>query len=230
MSLIWIRISRLSYRFHYHKNEYQNKVYIVLEKDTQIASIDGLLIYACFKVTENGKECTRESLIFECFTLFPKEFGLILYPEWPDSARVDKSWLRCRTDKGWLVGSVKEGFRLTEEGLKTAQHIAYKVEAKQPKNRRLRSVRTRGKYASILRYLRRSDKYLEYKTNPDTFDIDEAEFRSLLSTTLETPITVLRQNLLNYKHAASTYNDNEVSDFLTHCENMMSRILKRPMR
>ncbi len=34
--------------------------------------VDYLLIFSVRSIIENGEECTLERLVFECFTLFPK--------------------------------------------------------------------------------------------------------------------------------------------------------------
>ena len=88
---------------------YESKKYINI-------GIDLLIVYAAKRILDGGEECTFERLVYECFTLFPNKFGFKRYPEWPDSARINKAWLRCRTDKGWLAGTVKEGFRITPSG------------------------------------------------------------------------------------------------------------------
>lgn len=76
-------------------------------------SYDDLITYAVYSLTRSGREATFENIVAESFTLFPVRFSLRGYPQWPESAAVNKSWLRCRTDKGYLVGSVKEGLKLT---------------------------------------------------------------------------------------------------------------------
>ena len=66
--------------------------------------IDQLVVYAVKRILDANEECTFERLVYECFTLFPEKFEFKRYPEWPDSARITKAWLRCRTDKGWIAG------------------------------------------------------------------------------------------------------------------------------
>lgn len=94
--------------------------------------LDDLVLFAAKRILDSGEECTVERLVSECFTLFPKGFCLPRYPQWPDSARVNKSWWRCRTDKGWLVGSVKEGLRLTPAGERAVEVVSRKLGLNRP--------------------------------------------------------------------------------------------------
>ena len=191
-------------------------------------SIDELVIYAVYRIYQSGEECTFERLVYECFTLFPNDFGFKRYPQWPDSARIDKSWLRCRTDKGWLIGSVKEGFKLTDLGFKIAERTEKKLNIKKlsPEEYPRKTTRDRERYDSILRNIRESDKFQEYINHGDTFSLDEMNFRRLLGCTLETPLRVIKQNLQLYRYAAQVYRETIVLDFLDACATQMSELLE----
>jgi hypothetical protein len=80
-------------------------------------SLDELVTYSIFVLLEEKTEATFENIVAKCFEFFPEKFSLIGYPQWPDSTRVNKSWLRCRTDFKYIKGSVKNGFTLTSKGL-----------------------------------------------------------------------------------------------------------------
>ena len=72
-------------------------------------NLDEMLIYCADLVQQTGDACTFERLVYECFTRFPEQFGMISYPQWPDNDRINKAWLRCRTDRGgWLVLVLKD--------------------------------------------------------------------------------------------------------------------------
>lgn len=191
-------------------------------------SIDELVIYAVYRIYQSGDECTFERLVYECFTLFPHEFGFKRYPQWPDSARIDKSWLRCRTDKGWLIGTVKESFRLTDLGIIIAQRVEKKLNMKKVPSTGSQNARVkdRERYDSILRNLRESDKYKEFIDNPEKFCLDEMSFRQLLGCTLETPLRVIKQNLRQYQYVADVYKETNVVRFLNTCETQMRNILE----
>ena len=191
-------------------------------------SIDELVIYGVYRIYQSGEECTFERLVYECFTLFPHEFSFKRYPQWPDSARVNKSWLRCRTDKGWLIGTVKESFRLTDLGITMAKRVEKKLNMKKvsPSDSQKAKVRDRERYDSILRNLRESDIYKEFINNPEKFILDETSFRQLLGCTLETPVRIIKQNLQQYQYAADVYKETNVISFLSTCETQMRNILE----
>lgn len=178
--------------------------------------LDQLLVYAVKRITDAGEDCTFERLVYECFALFPRRFGFERYPQWPDSARVNKTWLRCRTDKGWVVGAVQEGFRLTPKGERVAEATAKKLLQKAspaPK----RAPRPRERYEAALRQVRETDAFRRFGTDPAAFSLSEMELRNLLGCTLETPKRVLAQNLHYYLDASQQYRDRGVLDFLEAC-------------
>jgi len=178
--------------------------------------VDDLVLYGAKRILEAGEECTLERLVYECFRLFPKQFGFQRYPQWPDALRINRSWWRCRTDKGWLAGSVKQGFQLTPKG----ERVATAVEKKLSFGRMGKPIeqgRARERYDAVLRYLRRSEAFRRYKTNAAAFGISKGELRRLLAGTLETPPLVLRQNFHFYLDAAEQHRDGEVLAFLHAC-------------
>lgn len=187
-----------------------------------ITSIDELLTYAVGQVTDTGEECTFERLVYECFHLFPEQFRMQRYPDWPDSVRVNKTWLRCRTDRGWIIGSVQEGFRLTERGQRVAAKVARtlgKGEAALPQPSE--GGRARERYEAMLKYVRRQPAFQAYQASPASLELSDADLRVLLNGTLETPPRVLRQNLRAYQNAAQEYADEEVAAFLSTCDSLM---------
>ncbi|MGH8103276.1 MAG: hypothetical protein ACREJQ_02005, partial [bacterium] len=116
-------------------------------------SLDELVLYAVDKILQAGEESTFERLVFECFTLFPRKFGFQRFPQWPDYARVNKTWLRCRTDKGWIKGNVKLGFEMTDKGHMVLKKVQRKLSA--PKTQRVSTKgRARERYESIVDHVR----------------------------------------------------------------------------
>ena len=68
-------------------------------------SYDDLVTYVVYRLTAgNGSQTTFEDIVAEAYRLFPRRFRLRGYPEWPDSAVVNKSWLRSRI-KSWPTRS-----------------------------------------------------------------------------------------------------------------------------
>lgn len=193
-----------------------------------MASIDKLVVHCVYRILSRGEECTFERLVAECFTLYPREFCLRGYEHWPDSVRVNKAWLRCRTDRGWITGSVKDGFRLTPEGEKVALKIESDLGAgshtelsRDTRASSAASSRAEGLVATI----RQTSAFARYKKEPHACKLTEMELRSLLGATMETPPRVLRETINAYRNAANEVGDNEVSEFLSFCLRNMSRVL-----
>ena len=185
--------------------------------------LDQLVVFSAESIIRSDEECTFERLVYECFTLFPEVFSLIRYPDWPDSARINKSWLRCRTDKGWLAGSTKEGFRLTKIGELIAKETEEKLESKKKRTKPKQITQPRERYEAIIRYINNSalfKKYLDEKT--DT--VSESEFVTFLGGTLETPKRILRHNLNMYIDAVKVYNKKEILPFLENCKKRLIKI------
>jgi hypothetical protein len=180
------------------------------------------VVYCVAKIIAGGEQCTFERLVYEAFTQFPDSFGLKRYPEWPDSARVNKSWLRCRTDKGWIVGNVQEGFRLTPAGDVIVRLVASRVgEAGTGVSSDHHGRRTRERFEALLRSVRAEPIFRRFAQG-DSQGVTLMELRQLLGATLETPTRVLKQNIKAYRAAAEAYHDEQVLDFLGMCERIVS--------
>jgi len=185
--------------------------------------IDQLVIYATKKIIDAGEECTFERLVFECFTLFPEKFGFKRYPEWPDSARINKAWLRCRTDKGWLAGTVKEGFRITSTGEIIAKKTKKDLSGGYISKKIQFPKKSRERYEAVLTHIKKSPEFLRF-VEIEGYDVSLSELKSFLGGTLETPKRILRHNLNLYFQAASIYNDSSVIPFLKLCKKKLEKI------
>ncbi len=186
-----------------------------------VASIDRLLAFAVGQVVAAEEDCTFERLVYECFTLFPDAFAMQRYPQWPDSVRINKTWLRCRTDRGWIVGSVQEGFRLTEQGAHVASEVAHVLGKNPAAAETGPGNRARERYEAMLRHVRRQPSFQAYQADPGSFSLSDSGLRVLLNATLETPRRILRQNLRAYQNAAAAYQDAEAGAFLAACGEML---------
>ena len=202
----------------HHEKSYPESSYSAI-------GLDQLLTHSVDSVLARGEDCTFENIVFECFMKFPKKFGFERFPHWPDSARVNKTWLRCRTDKGWIIGNVKAGFRLTPAGRIVAAQVA-----KQLKNRngstKAVTASTRSREAAAVKYIQDTTPYKSWQTNRDAFTMRFPEFVALLNATLETPRRVLRQNLNFYKESARAVSAETVRSFLEDCETLFASHLK----
>lgn len=187
--------------------------------------LDQLLTYAVHQVLGRGDDCTFENIVYECFTRFPEKFGFERFPDWPDSARVNKTWLRSRTDKGWIVGNVKSGFQLTPAGKIIANQVARQLEGT-ARSKKPVSASTRSREAAAVKYIQDTAAFQRWLSNRNDFVIRFPEFVTVMNATLETPRRVLRQNLHFYKESARVVSANAVRSFLEACENIFADSLR----
>ena len=191
---------------------------------------DELVTYAIWTLVQREADPTFEAIVAECFTLFPARFHLTGYPQWPDSSRVNKSWLRCRTDKGYVVGRVKQGFTLTPKGIETAHRIHATLRGERP-SKRLRSRSDRAtKEGSLLAELEKSTVFMEFAKSGDTTSMSEYDFRDALLCTMETPPAVLLSNLRQFEAAALVYERSTVIEFLSQLREQFANILSPDAR
>jgi hypothetical protein len=157
--------------------------------------------------------------VAEAFTLFPKRFGLRGYPQWPDSAVVNKSWLRCRTDKKYITGSIKDGFKLTQRGLDVAEKVSGLLQGdnQSSKTPTVKSeLRTRS--GRLLRGLEQTPAFKQFLKSKNVEGIEENDLADILLTLPDSPSSRLRSNLEQFKDAARLYERADLQEFLNALE------------
>jgi hypothetical protein len=191
---------------------------------------DELVVFSAARIHQDGKEITFENLVAECFECFPERFALRGYPQWPDSAVVNKSWLRCRTDKGYLTGSVKDGFRLTGRGFevaeKTEKLLIGKRKVAPTVRRKLTEERTReGRFLKSLERSKAFESFARDKTLEQITDFDVCD---MLLCTLDTSASTRSSNLRIFRHAAELYGRDDVLRFLSEVEVKFGHLFRAP--
>lgn len=99
------------------KNKYSENL------SSQSASINDLILFCIYSVSEKRDKCNFERLVGECFKLFPEHFGFPKYPQWPDARKLDRP-LRALRNKKIISGDPQSFFVLTKKGKKIVQGIA----------------------------------------------------------------------------------------------------------
>jgi len=188
-------------------------------------SYDDLLVYALFKLQQGNKHSTFENLVYECFTLFPKRFQLPGYPNWPDSSLVEKSWLRCRSDKGLIYGSKSKGFTLTSKGLFIIKSVERKLTNTSNTKRLLRKGDTRTRSGRLVKHIENSDAYKKYLEDKHVENVSEFEFCDLLYSTLDTNPALRRRNFEELEYHASVYERIDILTFLAQCKKRFEKLL-----
>lgn len=192
-------------------------------------SYDDLLVYALFRLQQENKHTTFENLVYQSFILFPKRFQLPGYPTWPDSSLIDKSWLRCRSDKNLIYGSKSKGFTLTSKGVALAKLTEQKlINVKSVVKNKKGDTRTRS--GRLVKHIENSDAYKKFVKSKKADDITEFEFCDLLYSTLDTLPTLRRRNFEELRYHASVYERSDLLDFLEQCKKRFQNLLTEKER
>lgn len=77
-------------------------------------STESLLIWIIGKMEEKRNKMTIEEITLECWLINPHKHSMRGYPQFPDSFVVMKRIFDMKGRKGLLMGTVQEGFHLTE--------------------------------------------------------------------------------------------------------------------
>jgi len=93
-----------------------NKHEVFSEEIQKKVGRDRATIYGVFLLENNNIEPTFQRICITCFRLFPESFSLVEFPEHPDSRIIRNCLLHCSyKTKGWLIGSDKTKYSLTEK-------------------------------------------------------------------------------------------------------------------
>jgi len=191
--------------------------------------LDELVTYALFSLSRQGSDTTFENVVAQAFSLFPERFALRGFPQWPDSAVVNKSWLRCRSDKQYIVGSVKDGFRLTPKGLEVAERLAriLEVGAHMPRRSGSEATETRTREGRLVRSLEESEAFKVWQATETLDHMSDYDFYETLMCTNESSPSVLRANLQQFRHASEVYQRSDLVRFLESSERRFAHLLTR---
>lgn len=182
---------------------------------------DDLMMFALYSLKQKKLDATVENLVVECFTLFPERFGLPGYTnQYPDSAQVDKSWLRCRTDKALITGDKARGFDLTSRGLEVVHRTQKRLGTKSINIKELLSVKgdRRTKTGRLVKQLEENLSFKKFKKDGSVEDMSDYQFCDLIYSTLDALPETRRKNLQQLKDNVKDYNRKDMVSFLEACE------------
>jgi hypothetical protein len=200
-----------------HKKESSKDRIIYPASVYEKISLDDLVVVALGSIMRKGEPATFERMVAECFHLFPGRFSLLGYPEWPNAAIVNKAWLRCRTDKGLLAGTVAEGFRLTDKG-RTVEEATLRRLARKPADEEDPSAHVkRGNRQTaegrVVMRIEQSAAYKKYqKSNVES--VTEFDLVDLLFCSMESDPAVLTRNYEALRNAVKIYQREDLLEFL----------------
>jgi hypothetical protein len=184
-------------------------------------SLDHLVVYVAYSLERKNEPITFEKLVAECYRRFPSRFCLNGYPEWPDSAKVNKCWLRCRTDKGWMTGSNKRGFRVTPAGRLEAIKTQQIIEGSAPAT----PTKDDESFHRKVQEIRKSHAFKAYQQNETNFSTEH--LISSLGVPLEANRVRIREALRFAQESARMLRDEEVSAYLNFVESSLGYQIRR---
>lgn len=193
---------------------------------TKIAMND-LVVYSMHFLHTQGIAITSEDIVSACFTLFPRRFSLVKYPYWPDSAVVGRRWSVCRR-KGYIVGNVANGFKLTAKGFKFAGKVEKMLGGLNPASNHVVPTEVRTRAGRFVRAMETSDAFKDYRKHGRAAKLNEYDFRSMLLCTLESTHETLKRNLDQFREYAQVAERKDLLTFLDYSENKFSYLLAAP--
>lgn len=181
-------------------------------------SYDDLVTYALFSLAKKNKNPTVENLVEEAFTLFPLRFQLIGHPEWPDSALINKAWLRCRSDKKYITGDNARGLSLTPLGLKIAQIIQKKL-LSVTDNKAMTRLKgdERSRAGKFVKHIERSHAFELFKQGQQG-SIQKLDFYELIFCTPDSLAQTRRQNFDEIIQYLELYKRDDLIKLFKFCE------------
>ena len=191
--------------------------------ETRAGNLDELVVYSAYRILRRSEPCTFERIVVEAFLQFPEHFSLSGFSNYPDSARVNKCWLRCRTDRGWLLGNVKSGFQLSEEGQAVAQEVEQRISVPGAKRSVRPSSRERTRESSLVRHLMKTKAFARYQEDEGGFSITEKELREVTMSTMDTPWQTMRQSLHQLRNEVRGSDLEQLVGFLESCLKGMTK-------
>ncbi len=182
-------------------------------------SYDDLVIFALYELQNNNNPATFENLVAKSFELFPKRFQLPGYDQWPDSSLIDKSWLRCRSDKGLIKGNKSKGFTLTVKGISLARKVNETLFSNSQINKQTkRKGDNRTRSGRLVKHIENSTAYQKYIKENSMENISEFEFCDLLYSTLDTDPVLRNRNFDELIYHTKVYERDDLLEFLLNCK------------
>ncbi len=187
--------------------------------------LDELVTVSLYFLRQTSKAPTFENLVAKAYELFPQRFAMVGYPSWPDSALVNKSWLRCRSDKKLIAGNVAAGFELTPKGEMVARKTLLKLGQTSDSSSELsqsappKKGDRRTPAGRVVSRVEGSSAFRKFKLNGNLNDITEYELCDLLYSTLESSPETLNKNFDILLQNLHEYSRSDLIEFMNLLRN-----------
>jgi len=180
-------------------------------------SYDDLVTFGLYSLIKKRKNNTFENIVEEIFLLFPSRFNIIGHSEWPDSNLINKSLLRCRSDKKYVIGNNAKGFNLTPFGMRVSEKIQQKLLPNITDKILIRKKgddRTKaGKFVKHIEKSRALELYKEKKFE----EISPLDFYELIFCTPDSLPQTRVQNFEEILQYLDLYNRDDLRDLFEFC-------------
>lgn len=177
-----------------------------------------------------------ENIAVANFRMFPRRFGLVGFPEYPDVNRVNRALLQLRPKyRNWAMGNAKLGWQLTVAGEEEAKALTARLgdnsraglnvspsEIKaEPSGSNKRTVHAED----VANRVRASTLFA--KARAGWKDVDTLEVYDVLEAYTHTPADALRHRLKRMRNAVQSVGDKEVMAFLDELAQRFQLIFER---
>ncbi len=178
---------------------------------------DDLITFGLFSLIKKRKNASFENIVEETFFLFPSRFNIIGHPEWPDSNLINKSLLRCRSDKKYVIGNNARGYSLTPFGTKLAEQIQKRLSPNKIDRGLIRKKGDdRTKAGKFVKHIEKSGALKLFKENK-LDEINSLDFYELIFCTPDSLPQTRLQNFEEILQYLDLYNRDDLKELFEFC-------------
>ena len=194
----------------FHIEEFNPEVYKKI-------NLDSLLVYGICTLQKKKLPITEENIYVQTYILFPYRYSLPSFIFFPNAARLNKSWLRCRSDKSFITGKSSLGFNLTKLGYNEARKVEDILKSTFIQDSKTDDKRVLGERAVIQKFKEQNSFNEFLKANK--IILSEIEFCLLVNTRQTASHTIFNTRFAELNNIFEENNELELLDFLNKLKN-----------
>jgi len=200
-------------RVEYNESDLMGKENLSLikkcTKDYSGFSLDHLLIVVLGEMEALGIRLSEPNIAIAAWSMFPDKYSIFGWPDLPCSKRANTGILHIRyKTKRWITGTQNE-YVITEKGRAVIEETKDLIETGRIKKQNYRS-KTR-KQEKLIVQAKKTSAYIKYTKKEE---ITQFDLYNLLQCTLDSSISVLRENYDYLMVLANESEDKEMLEFL----------------
>lgn len=180
-------------------------------------SRDWAMVYVVNFLIESKVEPLLDEISVASFKLFPKQFSLISFPQYPDVRTVANTLWHCKDkQKEWLIGNDKSGYKLTEKGKVILENFVQNKKEFQRKKGGYKSPPNR-KEVYFIELIKKSQEFKNFLNNKK-FKYNKDDVKKIAMCTKDASNKIVLLNLSNLREYAKRLNEREVITFINYLE------------